>query len=158
MPRYAFRHQDVDRGPLCVHLFLRDRHRSRNRHSSRRDRSVWFDASKPPCHHPAGPGHRHVALRRLLWSFGEGKTVRNKRNISGSEVSFNFALILRSGLKTVWPVLLKFHHFAKKLQVFGKFLMVYFLFGKILSRWVYFSKFVTLFGIFHCRKWPNIEK
>ena len=33
----------------------------------------------------------------------------------------------------MWPDLAKFCHFGKKLQVFGKFLKVYFLFGKMLS-------------------------
>ena len=33
----------------------------------------------------------------------------------------------------VWPDLVKFRHFGKSLQVFGKFLTVYFLFGKMLS-------------------------
>ena len=33
----------------------------------------------------------------------------------------------------VWPDLAKFCHFGKSLQVFGKFLTVYFLFGKMLS-------------------------
>ena len=33
----------------------------------------------------------------------------------------------------VWPDLAKFHHFGKSLQVFGQFLMVYFLTGKMLS-------------------------
>ena len=39
---------------------------------------------------------------------------------------------------TVWPDLAKFHHFSKVLQVFGKSLMVYFLFGKMfnLLRWI----------------------
>ena len=32
----------------------------------------------------------------------------------------------------VWPDLAKFRHFGKRLQVFGKFLTVYFLFGKML--------------------------
>ena len=32
----------------------------------------------------------------------------------------------------VWPYLVKFWHFGKSLQVFGKFLTVYFLFGKML--------------------------
>ena len=36
-------------------------------------------------------------------------------------------------LHPVWPDLVKFHHFRKRLQVFGKFLTVYFLFGKMLS-------------------------
>ena len=34
---------------------------------------------------------------------------------------------------SVWPDLARFRHFGKSLQVFGKFLTVYFLFGKILS-------------------------
>ena len=33
----------------------------------------------------------------------------------------------------VWPDLAKFRHFGKTFQVFGKFLTVYFLFGKVLS-------------------------
>ena len=34
----------------------------------------------------------------------------------------------------VWPDLAKFHHLSKSLQVFGSFLMVYLLFGIMLSR------------------------
>ena len=34
---------------------------------------------------------------------------------------------------TVWPDLAKFRHYGKILQVFGKFLAVYLLFGKLLS-------------------------
>ena len=33
----------------------------------------------------------------------------------------------------MWPDLAKFRHFGKSLQVLGKFLIVYFLFGKMLS-------------------------
>ena len=33
----------------------------------------------------------------------------------------------------MFPDLAKFRHFGKTLQVFGKFLTVYFLFGKVLS-------------------------
>ena len=36
-------------------------------------------------------------------------------------------------LVPVWPDLAKFRHFVKSLQVFGNFLTVYFLFGKMLS-------------------------
>ena len=36
-------------------------------------------------------------------------------------------------VQTVWPDLAKFRHFGKVLQVLGKFLMAYFLFGKMLS-------------------------
>ena len=35
--------------------------------------------------------------------------------------------------EAVWPDLEKFRQFGKTLQVFGKFLTVHFLFGKILS-------------------------
>ena len=34
---------------------------------------------------------------------------------------------------TVWPYLTKFRHIVQKLQVFGKSLTIYFLFGKMLS-------------------------
>ena len=34
---------------------------------------------------------------------------------------------------SVWPDLAKFRHFGKSLQVFGKFLLVYFFFGKMVS-------------------------
>ena len=33
----------------------------------------------------------------------------------------------------VWPDLAKFRQFDKKLQLFGKFLAIFYLFGKILS-------------------------
>ena len=40
---------------------------------------------------------------------------------------------LKRGPMVVWPDSAKFCHFGKSLQVFGYFLTVYFLFGKILS-------------------------
>ena len=42
-------------------------------------------------------------------------------------------LAFRTSPSSVWPDLAKFHHFCKSLQVFGKLLTVYFLFGKMLS-------------------------
>ena len=35
--------------------------------------------------------------------------------------------------RPVWPDLAKFRHFGKSLEIFGKFLTAYFLFGKMLS-------------------------
>ena len=51
------------------------------------------------------------------------------------------AMIMKKGKKKtgmarfrpVWPDLAKFHHFGNNLQVFVKFLMVYFLFGKTVN-------------------------
>ena len=36
-------------------------------------------------------------------------------------------------MESVWPDLAKYGHFVKGLQVFGKFVTVYFLFGEMIS-------------------------
>ena len=56
----------------------------------------------------------------------------------------------------VWPDLTRFRHFCKILQVFGKFLVVYLLFGKLLS--LLLANLLHYWTIFYQGKWPNIEK
>ena len=43
------------------------------------------------------------------------------------------SVVKLSWLPVVWPDLAKFHHFGKNLQIFGKFLTVYFLLGKFMT-------------------------
>ena len=68
------------------------------------------------------------------------------------------SLLEQSQSGAVWPDLVKFHHFGKNLQIVSKMLTVYFLFGKMLSR---FGKFVTLLDKFlllqMAKYWKIIE-
>ena len=56
-------------------------------------------------------------------------------------------LALKMLLLSVWQNLSKFRHFGKSLQVFGKFLTVFFLFGKMLSLFWQICDIIVL--IFH---------
>ena len=52
---------------------------------------------------------------------------------SSKQCSKRWCLCLTWPLQAVWLDLAKFRHFGKSLPIFGKFLTVYFLFGKMLS-------------------------
>ena len=67
-----------------------------------------------------------------------------------------FFLLIAWGGGVVWPDLTRFRHFCKILQVFGKFLVVYLLFGKLLS--LLLANLLHYWTIFYQGKWPNIEK
>ena len=73
---------------------------------------------------------RHVTSRRVTpfpnWGGRKGKILR-RRSVCRRLRS------VASGFRAVWPDLSNFRHFGKSLPVFGKFLTVHLLLGKILS-------------------------
>ena len=63
-------------------------------------------------------------------------------------ISFHFSW------QSVWPYCTKFRHLGKILQVFGKFLTVDFLFGKMFN--ILWVKLLHFWANFHCCEWPSI--
>ena len=79
-------------------------------------------------------------INRPIWSHWSTLTVWLTRlvDIQFSQQKFHWKLesfnfYSKGHWKAVWPDLAKFRHFGKNLQVFGKFLTAYLLFGNMLS-------------------------
>ena len=91
---------------------------------------------------------------RPIWS--NVLVVPNSMNYETNFVATFEAAITFVLVKTSVTRVGKFCHFGKKLHAFGKFLIVYFLFGKILSHFGNFFDIIGLiFSVAHCQMLKN---